>query len=82
MSASPARAALVGLAATGLLVLGNARWNPRPGDPLALRWTRTAAAHPVRTWLALTLLVAALGPAGTRSAEPGARDSEGGPSAP
>jgi len=35
---------------------------PRAGEPLALRWTRTASAHPWRTGLGLVLLAAALRP--------------------
>jgi hypothetical protein len=35
---------------------------PRAGEPLALRWTRTASAHPWRTGLALVLLATALRP--------------------
>lgn len=53
---------LAGLA-TGALVLVTELRVPRAGESLALRWARTAAAHPLRTGLALALLGLALSPA-------------------
>ena len=45
------------------LVLVAELLTPTPDEPFAARWARTAAAHPIRTWLALALLAAAfLGP--------------------
>ena len=44
---------------TGCLDLGARSLVPRPDEPLPVRWARTAAGHPLRTWLALTLLFAA-----------------------
>jgi len=46
--------------ATGVCVLWTGGTAPRAGESILLRWTRTAAAHPVRTCLALTLIAAAI----------------------
>lgn len=51
------------------ILLLDAGRQPRAGEPLALRWVRTAAAHPGRTGLALLLLASALRSA--RSPTPG-----------
>jgi hypothetical protein len=53
------RALLAGLA-TAVLVLATSQLTPRPGEPLPVRWGRTAARHPLRTTLALTLLALGL----------------------
>jgi hypothetical protein len=50
---------IAGLAAA-VLVLATRQRVPRPDEPALLRWGRTAAAHPFRTTLALSLLVAGL----------------------
>lgn len=43
--------------AVGALWCGVSLWPPRAGEPWALRWARTAASHPLRTGLALALLL-------------------------
>lgn len=43
---------------------------PRPGEPLALRWLRKAAEHPLRTGLAAGALVLAVAGAGPPSDTP------------
>jgi len=53
---------LTGLAALIVCQGLDARLEPRPGEPLALRWARAAADHPVRTPLAFWLLVTAFLP--------------------
>jgi hypothetical protein len=58
-SALVSRAVFAGLA-TAVLALAAAQLTPRPGEPLPVRWGRTAARHPLRTTLALTLLALGL----------------------
>lgn len=55
-------ATAVALTLVGILLAVDAQVVPRPGESLPLRWTRTAAAHPWRTALALFLLVRAARP--------------------
>jgi len=60
----------IGLA-SALLVAALLAWNDShpaaSGEPLLVRWARTAAQHPLRTGLALALLAWALRPAGRGS---------------
>ena len=70
---SPARALLCAALATGALLFWTAVRPPRAGEPLPLRWARTAASHPLRTGLALALLVLGLRP--PRAPDPSRRDA-------
>lgn len=44
---------------------------PAPGEPWLLRWVRVAADHPLRTWLAIWLVLLAGIPQRARKALPG-----------
>lgn len=56
--------ALMGVLALRLLVEVRP---PSAGEPLALRWARTAASHPLRVVLSLLLIGTALAPRRARS---------------
>jgi hypothetical protein len=74
MSASPPvrwlAAAAFGASGAALLSLLDGALEPAGGEPLALRWARAAADHPVRTAAAGACLFLALAPA----ARPGPPD--------
>lgn len=72
-------AAAAGAGCAALAVLVDAGVGPSAGEPLALRWMRAAADHPVRTAAAGACLFLALRPRAPR--DPPASEETGAPHA-